>query len=167
MLVLFWFFLYYLCYKRIQQTQAKMSPAWPIQVLTAWGGADNTAQQGRAASAYRKHQAPPPRTEPIQLLRQVQTLTDFLRRRLWNALCPEHPHSLCLSVLTTESFTTPYMTRSLSPCFSGKSPVLLFFLSYNPNEKMRIPFRSLTVAIRWPVGFPVHLLGPVHQMIFL
>lgn len=74
-----------------------MSPAWPIQVLTVWGDADNTAQQGRAASAYRKHQVPPPRTEPVQLLRQVQTLTDSMRRRLWNALCHEHPHSLCLS----------------------------------------------------------------------
>lgn len=90
-----------------------------------------------------------------------------MRRRLGSAQCCELPHSLRLSVLTTESFTTPYMTRLVSPCFSGKSPVLLFFLSYNPDEKMKIPFRSLTVAIEYPVGFPVHLLGPVHHMTFL
>lgn len=146
--------------------QAKMSPAWLLQVLTAWGAADNTAQQGRAASAHRKCQAPPPRTEPIQLLRWVQTPADSLRKRFWNALGHELPHSLCLSVLTTESFTAPYMTRILTPCFSGKSPVLLSILSYNPDENMRIPFRSLAVAITCPVGFPVPLLGPFHQITF-
>lgn len=143
--------------------QAKMSPAWPLQVLTAWGGADNTAMQGRAASACGKHQGPPPRTEPIQLLRLVQTPNDSLRRRTRNALCCEHPHSLRLSVLTLSHLLHHIWQESSHHVSLGN----IFFLSYNPDGKMRIPFRSLTVAIRCPVGFPVHLLGPVHQMTFL
>lgn len=141
MLVLFLFFnfflfLHYLCYKRIQQMQAKMSPAWP---LTAWGGADNTAQQGRAASACGKCQAPPPRTEPI-LLRRVQTPTDSMRRRIWNALCCEHSHSLRLSVLT--------LSRSLHRIWQESSHHvslgnLLFYYS----------FCHIILMKRW--GFPL------------